>query len=123
MSEHAISTINCKTWGCPLHGTMSRSTSGGTDWFCFAHFGAEPDQWQAVTAELNRLRWLVDVTRSIRDNALSNPAGWNAVEAAVHKELMLAQRKDLQRGNREHINQWLARLENVLRASATAAAA
>jgi hypothetical protein len=100
---------------------MSRSTSGTSEWFCFAHFGAEPDQWQAVTAELNRLRWLVDVTRSIRDNALSNPAGWNAVEAAAHKELALAQRKDLRRSANESINQWLARLENVLRASATAA--
>lgn len=119
MSEHAINTINCKAWACPMLGTMSRSTSGTSEWFCFAHFAAEPDQWQAITAEMNRLRWLVDQTRTIRENALSNPLGWNAVEDAVNRELMLAQRKDLQRKNSESINQWLARLESVLRASAT----
>lgn len=117
MSEHAISTINCRAYGCPNLGTMTRSTSGTTEWFCFAHFAAELDQWQAISAEMNRLKWLVDVTRKIRENALSNPLGWPAVEAALHKEIALAQRRDLRRGDHEHVNHWLARLEGVLRQS------
>lgn len=126
MSEHAVSTINCKAFGCPLQGTMSTSTSGTSEWLCFVHFGLEADQWQSATVELNRMKWLVDLTRTIRENALSNPQGWNTIEAGVHKEMTMAQRSDLHRkppsaaffGNAEPVNRWLARLESVLRDAA-----
>jgi hypothetical protein len=113
MSEHAISTVNCRAFGCNMLGTMSRATTGTSDWFCFAHFGAEPEDWQAVTAELNRLRWLVDIARRVRET-MHSPKEWPSVVEALNKELVLSQRSDLQKGDHESALKWLTRLESVL---------
>lgn len=112
MSEHEVNHVNCHAWTCPLLGSMRRSTTGG-EWLCFVHFGNEPEDWQKCTAELNRLKWLVDVTRQIRAAAMT-PHGWLTVEGALNKELVLSQRSDLQRGDHETVNKWLVRLEGVL---------
>lgn len=112
--------VNCAAFGCNLMGTMTRATSGSKEWWCFLHFGAEPEHWGAITTELRRLSWLVDVTRKIREGA-HEPHGWRALESALHKEILLSQRKDLCRGDHESITKWLLRLEGVLQLSCNAA--
>lgn len=120
MSEHGEhGHPNCTAFGCTMHGTMTRATNGSKEWWCFLHFAAEPEHWAAITTELKRLSWLVDVTRRIREGA-HEPHGWPALEAALHKEIALAQRKDLRRGGHESITKWLLRLESVLQQSCNA---
>lgn len=117
MTETAY--VNCGANGCPLHGTMTMSTKGTNAWYCFVHFAADAEDWQSVTGELRRLQWLVDVTCSIRNNQFNSD--FDEVQSTMHKELMLGQRRDLCRGDKESIAHWLARLEGVLQDSCSAA--
>lgn len=118
MSEHEPRAyIHCHAYGCKLHGSMARSTSGTNEWFCSIHFGAEPDDWQAITAELNRLSWLVEVSKKVRANQMNAGRKWRD---SIDKELRLAQRGDLCWNGSESMGTWSARLEKVLRDSCAA---
>lgn len=88
-------------------GTSSLGTKGG-DWCCFIHLKAERDDWQAITAELNRLQWLVDSVKRLR--AMSGPN----TQANIAKALKMAQRGDLLRKHSETTTAWYIRLEQVL---------
>lgn len=109
---------NCGANGCPMLGTMSRSTTGvkedGAPWLCFIHFGAEGKRWPQITAELQRLAWLVDITRNIRARRYD--------EKAAAKEIALNQSKHLLKGNQESLAGYLARLETVLQQACAAPA-
>lgn len=118
-------SVHCAANGCPCAGTNSRSTTGGGDWWCSNHFMAEPGRIHEVTAELVRLRWLVDLIKGIRH--CNNTNEWLPAAEAAYKQIALHQRSDLYllagraatandpgRPN-ETYPQWLARLEGVLR--------
>lgn len=113
MSE--IAHVNCAAHGCPMLGCMSRSTTGTTEWYCAIHFGAQAARWQAITTELRRLDWLVQITRQLR------AATWKETEgiiAAAHKAMAVNTSNHLRFGADEHksenLAQWLNRLEGTL---------
>lgn len=99
-----ISYCNCAAHGCPMLGVMTRSTTGSNEWFCSIHFGAPAARWHEITRELNRLGWLVTITRNLRAGVVGD----------AHKEMTLNQSKYLHRGDHESMTQWLVRLEKVL---------
>jgi len=111
MSDPAHS-IYCAANGCPMLGTQSSSATGGSDWYCALHFGCKSGTAHAITAELQRLSWLVRITQGVR---AANSKGWDKVEAAMNKEIVLNQSSHLLRGDHESLPKWLARLEDTLR--------
>lgn len=104
----------CSASACPMLSTHSRSTNGG-DWLCFLHFAAPPGKTGHITAELQRLAWLVAIVRDLR--ALPVTKNFQAVEAVAHKQMALAQRNDLRCKENETASAWMIRLEGVLAAS------
>lgn len=113
MSETQVDTSTCAASGCPMLATNSRSTNGGGEWLCFLHFAADHADRYAVTAELNRLRWIVDIVRRLRAGA--------ELTAEMNQNFVLAQRSDLKQSGREDRQQWMIRLEGVLAQSCKAA--
>jgi len=106
---------NCAAHGCPCLGVMTRSTTGTTEWYCAIHFGAQAARWQAITAELRRLDWLVQITRNLRG------AGWKEIPSvmdAAHRAIALNTSNHLRCGadghKMESLGQWLNRLEQAL---------
>jgi hypothetical protein len=86
--------------------TNSRSTNGGGEWLCFIHFGADPADRLRITTELGRLRWIVDIVRTLRAGA--------KLTDAMNQNFALAQRSDLRQSDREDRAAWMIRLEGVL---------
>lgn len=102
--ETDISYTNCAAHMCPCLGTMTRSTTGSKEWYCGIHFGAPASRWGEITHELQRLGWLVKITRNLRAGIVGD----------AHKEMALNQSSHLKRGDHETMGQWLARLEKTL---------
>ena len=92
--------------------SQSSSCTGGSDWFCFLHFGCKPGTAHVITTELQRLAWLVKITQGVR---AANSKGWDKIETAMNKEIRAAQSSHLLRGDHESLPKWLARLEDCLR--------
>lgn len=109
MSDHSI---YCASNGCPMLSSLSSSCTGGGDFYCFLHFGCKPGTAHVITAELQRLDWLVKITQGIR---AANSRNWDKAEAAMNKEIVLNQSSHLLRGDHESLPKWLARLEDTLR--------
>lgn len=97
---------NCAASGCPCLGSMTRNTTGTDEWFCAYHFSAEGKRWTAVTAELQRLGWLVAITKDIRARR------YDAASAA--KVIAMNQSGHLQQEPHESEMKYLARLEGTL---------
>jgi hypothetical protein len=112
-AETQVQTCDCAAHHCPLYGTSTRSTSGTTEWYCFIHFGAEARDWPHISAELNRLGWLVDIVRGLRKLAYTKVVPPGFMEEA-RKAIALCQRSDLQPRETETTVGWMIRLEGVL---------
>lgn len=52
----------CCAHGCPLPGTMSASTMGGSAWLCRHHYGAASKDWSSITTAITRERALAAMT-------------------------------------------------------------
>lgn len=104
----------CAAWGCPLAGTRTRNTAGAHQWWCSLHYEQDADRFQAITAELRRLDWLVKALSDLRDAAALTPS----IETLdrIARDFRLAQRNDLLCGAHESAMQWLGRLEFELSA-------
>lgn len=92
--------------GCNMLATNSSSTNGGGEWLCFIHFKGDYADRYRITAELVRMRWLVDIVRCLRAGA--------ALTADMQQNFVLAQRSDLKQNSRESAQAWMIRLEGVL---------
>lgn len=103
----------CAAYGCPLIGTSTASTSGSSEWWCFAHFGADVGRFQSITTEINRLSWLACAARDVRMHKPGTEAS-RAAFALIEHELAMHQRKDLLWNRMETRMQWLLRLEASL---------
>lgn len=95
-------------------GSMSSSATGGGDYYCFLHFGCKPGTAHAITAEMQRLSWLVKITQAVR---AANSKTWDKIETAMNKEIVLNQSSHLLRADHETLSRWLVRLEDTLRAA------
>lgn len=95
--------------GCNMLATNSRSTNGGGEWLCFIHFASDANDRHHITAELVRLRWIVDIVRTLRAR--------QPLTDAMRQNFVLAQRSDLKQSDREDPQQWMIRLEGVLQQS------
>lgn len=102
----------CAAYGCPMHGAMTSSTLGTSEWLCWLHFGKEAVQWQAITVELNHVRWLVDALQGMRKH-YGGP-GWADEYRSALQSIRLNERKDLEKAQSETVKQWLLRLDNEL---------
>jgi len=118
MSDQIIHSVHCAANGCPAAGAQTRSTSGGGEFWCAYHFGQDPHRMHEITAELVRLKWLLHLTKCVRDYL--NTGLWTEQHQKAFKEINLNQRKDLlmlpstpDRLPETHA-QWLLRLENEL---------
>ncbi|HAV37438.1 MAG TPA: hypothetical protein DCX52_13980 [Massilia sp.] len=113
----------CAAYGCPLIGSMCSSTSGSTEWWCFAHFGATPGQFQAITSEMHRLRWLAMAVHDVRYHDKPGTEASRAAFQLIERELKAHGREDLLwiRPDGQHQGEkryrWLERLEAALKAS------
>lgn len=111
----------CAAYGCPLIGSMCSSTSGSTEWWCFAHFGAQAGQFQAITNEMHRLRWLAMAVHDVRFHDKPGTQASKAAFQTIERELTAHGREDLLwiRPSGEHPGEkryrWLERLENALK--------
>lgn len=113
----------CAAYGCPLIGSMATSTTGTNEWWCFAHFGANVGRYQAITSEMNRLRWLAMAVHDVRFHDKPGTAESRAAFQLIERELtahkrpdLLWKRPDADRPMGEKRYLWLERLENALRA-------
>jgi hypothetical protein len=102
----------CAAYGCPMPGSMSSSTGGTNEWFCRVHFGRNPGSWQHITAELNRLGWLVHAVVTMRRDYGS--VAWPETFTAATKAMRAAQRGDLTHAKGETVADWLKRLDAAL---------
>ena len=105
----------CAAYGCPLIGTSCTSTQGSSEWWCFAHFGADVGRYQTITSELNRLNWLAAAARDVRMfDRIGTPES-KAAFALIEHELAQHRRTDLQWNRVERRYQWMERLEAAIR--------
>jgi hypothetical protein len=107
----------CAAYGCPLLGTMNASTTGGADWFCFAHFGRDFGQRDRVTRELRQLDWLSNAVVDIRRRHL-NRSDWPAQYQRICHDLQAQGRDDLRFTGSPHqrmdTERWVEKLEAEL---------
>jgi hypothetical protein len=106
----------CAAYGCPLHGSMSDSTTGGDTWWCSLHFGKEADELQRVTRSLNENRWLAEVVTAVLEIHPARGDEFRAKTAAWVRQTLTANgREDLQwSGQPETTRQWSNRLKREL---------
>lgn len=104
----------CAAYGCPLIGTSTGSTSGSSEWWCFAHHGADVGRYQAITSELNRLSWLAAAARDVRFHKPGTDDS-KAAFALIEHELEQHKRPDLKWNRFEKRDRWLERLEAEIR--------
>lgn len=108
---------NCHAYGCPMPAALSTSTTGAkADWLCWIHFGADASEWQQITAELNRVSWLVEAVSILRH--AHRGEWWAHAVKAARKRLVAAQRSDLVYREGETAAKWITRLETELKAIA-----
>ncbi len=106
MTDTNVDRCTCAASACPMLATHSRGTNGESQWLCFIHVKAEPDDWFHISAELNRLKWLVGIVRTLRAHGKTT---------AEHRQACVqAQRSDLWIKDTETPAQWMVRLEGVL---------
>lgn len=109
---------SCAAYGCPMPGAITTSTTGSSEWLCQLHFGRDAVQWQAITAELNRVAWLVDAVQAIRRYS-GRPAIWPVVYRNIKQAFVLNQRADLLNASSESAAAWALRLDAELRSMAS----
>lgn len=114
-SSTTVPRCACAAPACPMIATSSRGTTGGDDWLCFIHFAADARDHSLITAELQRLQWLVGIVRGLR--AVGRLKNWDEIQGAARQAITLAQRSDLQMKNSESLGSWMIRLEGVLEQS------
>lgn len=102
----------CTAYGCPLPGTMSTSTQGTNEWWCFAHHRKDTGRLQRITAELNRVKWLIQAISDVR--LRDQHQDYNAAFERICHDFTMANRKDLLWTEPETVEQWLIRLEREL---------
>ena len=110
MSDTQVDRDLCAAPYCPMLASMSKGTNDpDKKWLCFCHFSAKQNDWHGVSAELNRLGWLVEIVRTLRAGA--------KLTDDQHRQFGLAQRGDLLRKESEWPREWMVRLEGVLQQS------
>jgi hypothetical protein len=91
---------------------MSSSSSGSDRWYCGFHFNRDANAWQRITAELNRLHWLVG---SIHDLRLTySNENWADTAKTAMFTLRQNQRSDLLPAQNEIGSEWIRRLDRAL---------
>lgn len=105
----------CAAYGCLMPGTMTLRP-GSSDWWCWLHYGRDVNRYQAITAEIHRLKWLALAIRDIRIQGAS--AEWPEVFKRIRNDLAMAQRQDLQwlGKGKETLPEWQTRLEKEMTA-------
>lgn len=105
----------CCAYGCPMPGSMTRSTQGTSEWSCWLHIDANPGSWQRITAELNRMEWLVHAIVTMRRDYGGQREQWAQTYTDAVKAMRAAQRSDLVNARDEAMSLWFGRLDKALR--------
>ena len=104
----------CAAYGCPMLGSMS-GVIGGTEWWCWLHFGRDLGRMQAITSEIRRNAWLADAITALRialDDGRDSPEWAKSFQKFGH-ECATENRNDLLWLEGESETQWLLRLETA----------
>lgn len=112
--DHVVNKAMCKAYGCPCLGTMSTNTKGANDWVCGFHFPHDAGEWQAITVELNRMRWLATAIGKLRLAYSCDRDVWAQAATAAKREIALNMRSDLLPAKDEIGSVWIARLDKAL---------
>jgi hypothetical protein len=112
MSDEPRKGCMCAAYGCPLVGTMTPSTTGSQDWLCWLHFGRDATHWQAITVELNRVRFIADALTSLR--SVYGTKHWPDAVRAARQALRENQRNDLTPAKDEPARMWMGRIDHEL---------
>jgi hypothetical protein len=105
----------CSAYGCPMPGSMSRSTQGTSEWNCWLHIDASMGNWQRISAELNRMGWLVHAITSMRRDYRGKREVWAETFTDALQVMRAAQRGDLVNTKDETMSAWFGRLDSALR--------
>lgn len=117
MTSTSVDKTRCIAFGCPCKGTINSSTTGGDKWFCSFHFNRDAIAWQKITAELNRLHWLVGTIQDLRLAYTNTPEIWAEAARAGKQCVVANQRSDLLPAVGESGADWIKRLDHVLAAA------
>jgi len=111
---HDVDMSKCFAFGCPCPGTTRSSTSGGANWVCSHHLGTDAIAWQRITAELNRIKWLLDVAQGIQ--MFYGTEKWERVYRQIQRDIIANQRSDLlfSAANDITVSAWLRRLNTEI---------
>jgi len=120
--------LGCSAHGCPLVGTISKSTAGG-NWLCWAHeLTEEAHLWPEVTRGIEDNRWLFSVADRIAVMS-SVELERNGKLEEINNYLASRNRKDLirmknngewsERIEMEPLPYWRMRLRHAAYAAAT----
>ena len=108
----------CMCYGCPLTGTISRSTTGPTtDWMCAAHIRTEPGDWHEVTRRLNSNHLVVSLMLDIRrmlNGKDVDMRGWLVSLKSNGLDQFLPSDDDRRSDGSLSMRKWLYRIERMV---------
>jgi len=122
--EEVQDNDKCTSPGCPMHGSVTSSTSGG-GWVCWLHF-SNPRDSANITAALRRNMWLVVYAQRVRAGISSKKDDFTKIETVMmrdgKKEFTRLNDKPLFNKQGEKIGtrqetgyEWAVRLDEALR--------
>lgn len=115
-AEGAASSSGCAAHGCPLHGSISSSVSGGSMFMCAMHFRAHASNWHEVTARIRRNMTLVNLIREIRMTQNGRPFDYKTWMATLSHSApqYIPNDDDRRRNGKFSMRKWQERLEKEL---------
>jgi hypothetical protein len=97
----------CAAYGCPLNGTISHGTTGGSPWYCAHHFDVKPEASDDVTTKIRGHLWLLRLAHRI-DHI--DPCGWEKAKPQAEEYVRRHDRPDLALQPDESRGKYVARL-------------
>ena len=112
----AINSRQCFANGCPLHGSVTSSVTGSSNWFCAMHFRAHSSNWHEVTARIRRNMTLVNLIREIRMTQNGRPFDYKTWMATLSHSApqYIPNDDDRRRNGKFSMRKWQERLDKEL---------
>lgn len=107
----------CGAHGCPMHGSINSSVTGGGMWLCNMHFRANPSNWHTVTQRIRARSILVNLAHEIRKSQNGTPFDYRSWLERLNEtgsEELIPNDKDRRPNKTLSMRMWLSRLEKTL---------
>lgn len=111
-----INSRHCAAFGCPMHGAITQSVTGGGLWLCPMHFRAHPSNWQKLTERIRQNMTLVNLINEIRGAQNGKPFDYlDWMEQTKDSELAPCDIDRRPRGTKGlSMRKWQTRIERLL---------